>query len=552
MATAFPANRFVQAGVGSAQIAVLAAAWALLSSAAQDAEAAYIAGVTSAVVAAIGSFAESPGGYVIAAPPAGQIIQIETGTGGGGSGILSGDVSVIDGVSAVLSVLAGQTVVSASQAVFTTNPTAPNLPVDDNSQKLITSASMIAYVTAALASQAAGAPVNTALPEISGSTSIGDILDASNGTWTLSPSGFTFQWQRSTNEGTTWGNIQGEEESAYTLAQADVGNIVRIQVVADGAAASLPSSSLPSAVIGGGNTPPTNITAPVITAGAPTNTALPTISGTAQQGQQLTATDGTWTGEPTTFAVQWLRNATNITGAAGTANPYTVQSADVGDTLTVQITASNGTPSTPATSTATATVISATAPTNTVLPVLSGTPTQGDALSVSDGTWTGSPTTWTFIWQGSPDGVTWTTITGQTGATYTLQAGDVGNLIRAGVTANNGANSAVAYTAPSPTIASSGAGPINVSPPTISGTPVYNGTNQLTGTDGSWTGTPTYTQQWQRSPDGTTWSNIAGSTGLTHTLAALDVGNYLRISVTATIGTASTTEDSDATALVTG
>jgi len=37
----------------------------------------------------------------------------------------------------------------------------------------------------------------------------------------------------------------------------------------------------------------------------PVNTALPTIAGTAQAGQTLTAAAGTWTNQPTTYVYAW-------------------------------------------------------------------------------------------------------------------------------------------------------------------------------------------------------------------------------------------------------
>jgi hypothetical protein len=78
----------------------------------------------------------------------------------------------------------------------------------------------------------------------------------------------------------------------------------------------------------------------------PQNTSPPTISGTAQQGQTLTADPGTWTGtQPISFAYQWRRcnrnggNCTNIAGAVDTTRVATA--ADVGRTLRVVVTAKN-------------------------------------------------------------------------------------------------------------------------------------------------------------------------------------------------------------------
>ena len=76
---------------------------------------------------------------------------------------------------------------------------------------------------------------------------------------------------------------------------------------------------------------------------APTNTVAPVISGTNNIGQVLTTTDGTWTGTPApTFAYQWFRGATAISGQ--TATTYTIQSQDLHPTaqaITCQVTATN-------------------------------------------------------------------------------------------------------------------------------------------------------------------------------------------------------------------
>jgi hypothetical protein len=91
----------------------------------------------------------------------------------------------------------------------------------------------------------------------------------------------------------------------------------------------------------------------VIAAAAPANTALPAITGTAQVGQTLTASTGTWTGSPTSYSYQWKRGVTNV---GSNQNTYVPVSGDVGSTITVTVTATNAGGSASATSAATSTV----------------------------------------------------------------------------------------------------------------------------------------------------------------------------------------------------
>jgi len=61
----------------------------------------------------------------------------------------------------------------------------------------------------------------------------------------------------------------------------------------------------------------------------PTNTVLPAITGTTVSGETLTATNGTWTGDPApTYTHQWLRNGAPISGATDTT--YDLRSAGCG------------------------------------------------------------------------------------------------------------------------------------------------------------------------------------------------------------------------------
>jgi hypothetical protein len=97
----------------------------------------------------------------------------------------------------------------------------------------------------------------------------------------------------------------------------------------------------------------------------PSWTSSPTISGTAQQGQTLSASTGTWSGtQPLTYAYQWRRcdssggSCSAISAATGSA--YALAQADVGSTLRVAVTAGNTAGSATTTSGATAVVTTST------------------------------------------------------------------------------------------------------------------------------------------------------------------------------------------------
>ncbi len=323
--------------------------------------------------------------------------------------------------------------------------------------------------------------------------------------------------------------MSGATASTYVLAPADIGSTMRVVVTATNSGGSASATSAQTAAV----------------AAIPlANTALPTISGTAQHGQTLTATNGTWTGSPTiTYAHQWRRcdasgaSCSDISGA--TASTYVAQQADVGGTLRVVVTATNPGGSLSATSNATATVAAA-PPVNTALPTISGTPQHGQTLTASDGTWTGTtPITFTYQWRRcDAAGANCADISGATSQTYVVQQADVtspASTIRVVVTATNTAGSASATSAQTSSVTA--APPVNTGLPTISGTPQEGQT--LSSTNGSWTGTApiAYAYQWRRcDTSGANCSDISGATSSTYVVQAADVtspASTLRVVVTA-------------------
>jgi len=93
------------------------------------------------------------------------------------------------------------------------------------------------------------------------------------------------------------------------------------------------------------------------------------------------------------------------------------------------------------------------------------------------------------------------------------------------------------------------AAPTNVLLPAISGNPRVGFT--LTAIEGSWTGAPTFTYQWQADTAGNgTFVNITGATSKSYLVAVGEQGDSIRVRVTGTNATGNATADSFGTALV--
>jgi len=193
-----------------------------------------------------------------------------------------------------------------------------------------------ALALTALPAVASAAPTNTAAPTISGSPVVGNTLTATKGSWSGSPTSYSYSWRRCDSSGAACTAIAGATTLSYKVVSADVGHRLRILVKATDSTGTASKRSAATAVVTNPSTPAT----------APSNTAAPSVSGTTQTGQTLTTSNGSWSGTtPMTYGYQWQdcdtsgAGCTAISGA--TAKTYTLKSSDEGHTLRAVVKASN-------------------------------------------------------------------------------------------------------------------------------------------------------------------------------------------------------------------
>ncbi len=357
------------------------------------------------------------------------------------------------------------------------------------------------------------APANTALPAVSGSAVEGQTLSASTGSWSGSPTSFAYQWEDCNTAGEACANIAGATSSSYKLSAGDVGHTVRAAVTASNAGGSAKASSAATGTV-----------VPL----APANTALPAASGSAVEGQTLSASSGTWAGSPTSFTYQWEdcdalgEGCLDVNGA--TSSSYKLTTSDVGSTVRVVVMASNAGGSTQASSAATALVTPIPPPANTTPPSVTGSAVEGQTLGASSGTWSGSPTSFAYQWQDcNTVGEACSNIGGATSLTYKLTSSDVGSTVRVLVTASNAGGSAQARSTAT-AIVTSALPPANTVLPLVTGSAAEGQT--LSATNGTWLGNPTsFAYQWEDcNTAGEACATILGATSSTYKLVAGDVG----------------------------
>jgi len=189
----------------------------------------------------------------------------------------------------------------------------------------------------------------------------------------------------------------------------------------------------------------------------------------------------------------------------------------------------------------------AAAPQNQTAPAIEGKAMVGQTLTADKGEWSGNPTDYTYRWQRCDnDGQSCGDIDNATAKTYKLTDADVGNTVRAQVTAKNSDGNATAGSKVTDVI-SGNASPRATAQPSISGKAQVGET--LTANPGKWAeGPATFTYQWQLcDKSGANCKDIAGATGSTYGIRSGDKDNTIRVQVTAKNLIGSTTANSAVT-----
>ena len=242
-----------------------------------------------------------------------------------------------------------------------------------------------------------------------------------------------------------------------------------------------------------------------------------TISGTATQGQTLTAYEGSPDPTPDSFTYEWF--ADGVTIGSQTAKTLQLTQAHVGKKISVEVTAKKaGYNDASDTSPETAAVIGTftTGPTATI----SGTAMHGETLTADEGTPDPTPDSFTYEW--FADGVT---IGSQTAKTLQLTSAHVGKKISVTVTAKKAGLTDASDTSPetAAVIGTFTTGPTA----TISGSARQGQT--LTADEGAPDPTPdSFSYEWFA--DGVT---IGSQTAKTLQLTSAHVGKQISVKITA-------------------
>ena len=251
------------------------------------------------------------------------------------------------------------------------------------------------YPTSAVASsvpvtiQAASSFEGGVDPTLTGTPAVGRTLTVVPGPLTPTPTSITYQWFHLPNSGPPV-KISGATKQSYKLVASDLGKEILVVL-----------TNKRSGYVDDHTAAETD---DFIGTLAIQNVTKPTTGATAQVGQTLKATPGTWDISSTTYTYQWFDNDAAIIGA--TLSSYLVPASEMGDAVYVAVVAhKSGYGSSDAAFSEDAVVQQGTTPTASAAPVLSVAGVtvtslkMGQTVTATSGTWSASGVAFSYQWQ---------------------------------------------------------------------------------------------------------------------------------------------------------
>ena len=405
---------------------------------------------------------------------------------------------------------------------------------EGGNDEVLTSAATGAVSPAIQQQRAPNTPAAGA-PSIRGTAQVGQTLTAVTSDISdedgLENVSYSYQWIR--NDGTTDSDINGETSPTYTLVAADEGKTIKVKV----------------SFTDDEDNPEALTSAATSTVAAKPNTAAagsPTIRGTAQVGQTLTADTSNVSDEDglenVSYSYQWVRNdGTTDSDIDGETSPtYTLVAADEGKTIKVKVSFTDDEDNDEVlTSAATETVTAKPNTDATGAPTIDGTPEVGQTLTADtsdiadeDGL---ENVSYSYQWVRN-DGTIDSEIDGATSPTYTLVAADKGMTIKVKVTFTDDEDNPEALTSAATSTVAAKPNTAAAGSPTVRGMvqvgeTLTADTSDISDEDGLTD--VTYSYQWIRN-DGTEDADITDATAVTYSLVDDDEGKTIKVKVSFT------------------
>ena len=375
-----------------------------------------------------------------------------------------------------------------------------------------------------------GAPTINGTPQVRRTLSVdtSSIADADRMEYAV----FRYQWLADTGSATL--EFHGENSPTYTLPPLSEGLAIKVKVFYTddrGHTESLISEATEAVIAAEPNSEPTG---------------LPTISGTPQVGEMLTAdTSAIDDGDGLTnvsYRYQWVSSKSVIDADTGvsyilgieipdqTGSTYTLAPADVGWTFEVKVSFTDDAGNAESlTSAATVAVVPKPNTLATGLPTISGTPQVGetmtaDVASIDDAD---GLTNVSYEYQWLAGG---SEIDDATSSSYLLTASEQGRTVQVKVTFTDDADNQESLTSAETLAVAAKPNTAAAGEPTISGTPQVDetltaGTSAISDEDGL--DNVSYQYQWLRDD-----ADIAGQTSSTYELVPADEGKTIKVRVT--------------------